>query len=143
MTKKFIISVLALGLVLWVIYEATHIDYMGDRNSIDFAGMTKERNRILFIAEREAFPYGRVQLTDSVKMELEMGDARGTTLITLDYKISGDTIIFKNDLGSLSEFIHTNKLLMSKTKLLFNVNDKGVYDTSVFMKILKNKLPTK
>lgn len=142
MTKRIPLFVLALGLVALLIYLGIPKYDMGDRRSFDFKALAKERNAILFIAEREANPYCKIQLKDDSKMDLEavFEKGHGTKIITGNYLLSGDTIIFNEDLGSINQYVRSSKFLISGNNLLGNKNKEGLYDTTSCLKIQKNKL---
>lgn len=132
MRKKIIAASIALVLVFSLIWRMTRVNYMTNPN--------KENKNILFVAERSASPYGRIEINDHDTMEIVTGNKSGTHLVKGKYIMSGDTIIFKESILGISDFIHTNKFLISGDKLLVNINDKGTYDTLSSLKISKNKL---
>ncbi|MBL7931719.1 MAG: hypothetical protein JNL60_07450 [Bacteroidia bacterium] len=132
MRKKIIAASIALVLVFSLIWRMTRVNYMTNPN--------KENKNILFVAERSASPYCRLEIKATGKMEIMTGNNSGTHLVSGNYILSGDTLIFKNDILGISDFIHTNKFLLDGDKLLININEKGAYDTISCLKIRKNKI---
>ena len=140
-----IILIVALGFVI-ILYSYIKIDFIGHKDPQVVAENLKRWDNMLLSAEyRRATDYYEVRLLDSVNIELNIGDNAGGVILTEKYKIVGDTILlimngYKMKDKAVNKYLENDKLIIKNDKLLFKVDNKGLFDTTTVMKIIFNKI---
>lgn len=131
-----LIGIIILGIIGISYYCILKIDFIGQKDPKIVEANLKRFNKTLLSAEyREGTNYCRVELLDSINIEINVGDKSGSTIINEEYRISNDTIIV---IGGIKHF--SNKFLIQKNKLLYKIDKNGSLDLNTAMTIKFNKL---
>lgn len=123
-----VISIIgALGLAYYGIMQ---IDFVGYKDPKVVAENMKRWEKMILSAEyRNGTDYCKVNLLDSVNIEVSVGDKFGGTFLYEKYKIEGDTIVVIGGIKHASKYLNSDKFLIKDSKLLFKLGNKGAYDT--------------
>ena len=131
-----LIGIIILGIIGISYYCILKIDFIGQKDPKIVEANLKRFNKTLLSAEyREGTNYCRVELLDSINIEINVGDKSGSTIINEEYRIYNDTIIV---IGGIKHF--SNKFLIQKNKLLYKIDKNGSLDSNTEMTIKFNKL---
>jgi hypothetical protein len=131
-----LIGIIILGIIGISYYCILKIDFIGQKDPKIVEANLKRFNKTLLSAEyREGTNYCRVELLDSINIEINVGDKSGSTIINEEYRIYNDTIIV---IGGIKHF--SNKFLIQKNKLLYKIDKNGSLDLNTVMTIKFNKL---
>lgn len=117
------------------------IGFIGKKDQKIAQESVKRMNNILLSAEyRIGADYCKVDILDSLNIEINVGDQAGGIVTYKNYKIFNDTIEVIGGLEQVWQYLNTNKFLIQHNKLLFKLNLDGSYDTTTTMKIKFNKI---
>ena len=140
--KALTIVVIAIAICFALLYYAfLHIDFVGHKDPKIVEENVRRWNNTLLSAEyRQGTDYCKVDLVDSTKMEINVGDKTGGTFVTANYKISGDTIINLDGIKHVTQYLNSDRFIIDTNKIFYKLDDTGVFDTSTAMTIRFNKL---
>lgn len=138
-TISLIVILIVFTLLLY--YGITHIDFIGNKDPERVKEYLRKDSMILLEAEfREGPNYFHINLTDNTKIEFNVGDEYGGTIVTKDYYISSDTIIIGNGIEELAKYLNTNKLLINGGRIYFHLKEDHQYDSLKAMLIIRNRI---
>jgi len=137
----FIIGVIIFGIGTVAYFGFLQIDFIGHKDPKSVEENLKRWNNTLLSADfRDGTDYCKVDLLDSTKIEINVGDKFGGTILNQEYKLSEDTIIVIGGIKHASEYLNSEKFLIQNNKLLFKINKAGSFDTATVMNIKFNKI---
>lgn len=140
---KILIIVITIigGLIVFTYYSFMQIDFIGQKDPEVVKANLERWDKMLFEAEyRDGTDYCKINLLDSVNIEINVGDAAGGTIMTKDYKLSGDTIIIIDGIKHADKYINSSKMIIQNERILYLKDSNGNFDTSQTMKVKFNKL---
>ncbi len=137
----FIVGVSICGILAIAWQSLVQIDFVGKKDPKIVEETLKRWNNILFSAEfREGLDYCMINLLDSTKIEISVGDESGGTFLNEEYEILEDTIVVIGGIKHASKYLKSNKFLIQDSKLLFKIDSTGNFDTTTVMTITLNKI---
>ena len=81
------------GLIGLIYYSFMQIDFIGHKDPKIVKSNLERWDKMLLKAEyRNGTDHCKINILDSVNIEINVGDAAGGTIMTEAYKLSGDTI---------------------------------------------------
>jgi hypothetical protein len=132
-----LIGIFIFGAIGILYYFFVNTDYIGEKDHKIVEANLKRWNTTLLSAEfKNGTDYCKVDLLDSINIEINVGDKKGGTIINEKYKISHDTIIVIGGVKHANKYLNSDKFLIQKNKLLFKVNTNGLFDTTIAMTII-------
>ncbi len=134
----FVLTAVLLG---YFYYSLTHIDFMGKREPEAVESSFKRLNGILLSAEyRKGTDYCKIDLLDSINIEINVGDSYGGSISNKEYKINKDTIEIIGGVTEVEKYNFSNRLLIHDDKIFYRLVDNNIYDTAVSMQIKTKKI---
>ena len=140
---KILIIVITIigGIVGFVYYSFTQIDFIGHKDPEVVKANLERWDKMLLEAEyRNGTDYCNIKILDSINIEINTGNAVGGTIITKDYKLSGDTIIIIDGIKHLENYINSTEMIINHDQIGYLKNINGEFDTTQTMKVKFNKL---
>ncbi|WP_027420344.1 hypothetical protein [Crocinitomix catalasitica] len=129
------------GIVGFVYYSFTQIDFIGHKDPEVVKANLERWDKMLLEAEyRNGTDYCNIKILDSINIEINTGNAVGGTIITKDYKLSGDTIIIIDGIKHLENYINSTEMIINHNQVVYLKNINGEFDTIQTMKVKFNKL---
>jgi hypothetical protein len=140
--KALTIVVIAIAICFALLYYAfLHIDFIGHKDpKIAAENVERWNNMLLSAAYRQETDYCKVDLIDSTKMEINVGDKTGGTFVTVDYTISGDTIINLDGIAHVTQYLNSDRFIIDSNRIFYRLDKIGKFDTTIAMTIHFNKL---
>ncbi|MCC6700761.1 MAG: hypothetical protein IT221_04510 [Fluviicola sp.] len=136
-----IVGVLIFGIFGIAYFAFLQIDFIGQKDPKIVKENLKRWNNTLLSAEyRNGSDFCKVDLLDSVTIEINVGDKTGSTILTEKYKLNHDTIIVIGGVKHASKYLNSNKFLIQENKLLFKLAPNGLFDTKTTMAIKFNEI---
>lgn len=122
-------------------YAFIQIDFFGQKDpKIIEENLNRWHNTLLSAEYRNGTDYCKVDLLDSVNIEINVGDKTGGTILTEEYKLLNDTIVVIEKIDFAKKYLNCYKFLIQNNKLLFKLNPYGSYDTITTMTIKFNRI---
>lgn len=140
---KILIIVITIigGLFGLAYYSFMQIDFIGYKDPEVVKANIERWDKMLLKAEyRNGTDYCEINLLDSSNIEINIGDASGGTILTEDYKLSGDTIIIIGGIKHANKYINSSEMVIQNNRILYLKDSKGNFDTTQTMKVKFNKL---
>jgi hypothetical protein len=129
------------GLIGLAYYSFMQIDFIGHKDPKVVKANLERWDKMLLEAEyRDGTNYCKINLLDSVNIEINVGDAAGGTIMTKVYKLSGDTIIIMGEIKHTDKYINSSEMIIQNDKILYLKDNIGYFDTIQTMKVKFNKL---
>ena len=98
-------------------------------------------NKTIFSAEySNGENYCKVDLLDTTKIEISVGNKLDATILNEEYKLVKDTIIVIGGIKQAGKYLNSNKFLLKGNKLLYKIDPAGCFDTTAFMTVKVNKM---
>jgi len=143
--KTVLIASISIGVILGILYFIyTQIDFIGHKDPKVVAENVKRWNNTLLSAEyRNGTNHCKVDLLDSVNIEIIAGNNSSYVILDKEYKLSGDTIIILGGVEDAEKFLSSERLLIRKNKLLYKIKSSGNFDTIQAMTIKFNTIKRK
>ncbi len=123
-----------------------NIDFVGkkDPRTVE-ENVIRENSKLLSAEFREDGDYCEITLLDKNKIQINAGEKNGKTDLILfeEYHLSGDTIIIdyeNNHDTEIAKYMNTNKLLIDKNEIYFQLDSNNVYNKSKTMKVRFNTI---
>lgn len=140
---KILIIVIAIcgGLIGLAYYGFKQIDFIGHKDPKVVKANLERWDKMLLKAEyRNGTDYCKINLLDSINIEINVGDAAGGIILTEDYKLSGDTIIIIEGIKYAEKYINSSEMVIQNDRILYLKDSAGNFDTTQTMKVKFNKL---
>lgn len=140
--KIFLISAIIIGGISGILYYTfTQIDFIGHKYPKVVAENVKRLDKTLLSAEyRNGKEYCIVNILDSVKIQIIVGDNASLMVLDKKYKSSGDTLFVVGGNKGADKYINSDQFLIHNNKLLYKTDSHGHFDTIHAMKIKFNKI---
>lgn len=140
--KTVLIAGISIGGILGILYYIyTQIDFIGHKDPKVVAENMRRLNNTLLSAEyRNGTDYCKIDLLDSVNIQINTGNNSSGVIVDKEYKLSGDTIIIVGGIEDAAKFLNSDKLLIRKNKLLYKIDAHGDFDTIQAMTIKFNTI---
>ena len=133
--------VLSVGLIGLAFYSFLQLDFIGSKDPKVVKANIERWDKMLLEAEyRNGTDYCKINLLDSVNIEINVGDAVGGVILTEKYYLSDDTIIIIDGIKHADKYINSSKMIIQNDRILYLIDDKGNFDTIQTMKVKFNKL---
>lgn len=140
---KILIILIAVicGLIGLAYFSFLQIDFIGQKDPEGVKANLERWDKMLLEAEyRNGTDFCNIKLLDSLNIEINVGDAAGGTIMTEDYKLSGDTIIIIHGIKHADKYINSSKMIIQNDRILYLIDNNGNFDTTQTMKVKFNKL---
>lgn len=135
-----IVSTVICILMAFAYFYFTNIDFVGNKNpKIIKENLNRNKNMILEASYRNGTDYCRINLLDSINIEINTGNKFGSVILNETYTSIGDTIIINGAIEDLKKYSIQNKLLIQKKKILFRLDSLGKYDSTISMNVIFKK----
>ena len=122
-------------------YSFMQIDFIGHKAPEVVEANLERWDKMLLKGEyRNGTDCCKINLLDSINIEINVGDAIGGTIMTEEYKLSGDTIIIIEGIKHVSKYINSSEMVIQNDRILYLKDSNGDFDTTQTMKVKLNKL---
>ena len=139
--KNLISGVLIIGILGIAYYAFMQIDFIGQKDPKIVEENLKRWNNTLLSAEyRNGTDFCKVEILDSINIEINVGNKYGQIILNQEYKMSNDTIVVIGGTKHASKYLNSDKFLIQKNNLLFNIDSRGNFDSVTKMTIKFNKI---
>jgi hypothetical protein len=142
-SSKILIIVITVigGLIGMAYYSFMQIDFIGHKDpEVVKANLERWNNMLLKAEYRNGTDYCKINILDSVSIEISVGDAAGGTIMTEEYKLSGDTINIIDGIKHADKYINSPEMVIQNDRILYLKDSDGNFDTTQTMKVKFNKL---
>lgn len=135
------VGVLICGTLGVAYYAFMQIDFIGQKDPKIVEENLKRWDNTLLSAEfSNGTDYCKVDLLDSVNIEINVGDNSSFIILNEEYYMLNDTIVVTGGIEHAKQYLNTNKFLIKDDKLLFKLDPYGSYDTTTTMTIKFNTI---
>jgi hypothetical protein len=129
------------GLIGLAYYSFMQIDFIGQKDPEVVKANLERWDKMLLEAEyRNGTDYCKINILDSISIEINVGDAAGGTILTEEYKLSGDTITIIDGIKHVDKYINSSEMVIQNDRILYLKGSDGNFDTTQTMKVKFNKL---
>jgi len=140
--KILLVVILTIGGLFGLAYYSfMQIDFIGHKDPEVVKANLERWDKMLLEAEfSDGTNYFKINLLDSVNIEIDAGDAAKSIFRTERYKISGDTIIIIGGIKHPDKYINASELVIQKDRVLYLKYPNGAFDTVQTLNLKFNKL---
>ncbi|HWZ23043.1 MAG TPA: hypothetical protein VNW06_10340 [Cytophagaceae bacterium] len=141
------VSIATAGFIVMLYYNLSKGDFVEKKKPPVVIEASKHRDNMLLSAEyKNGTDFCKIDLLDSVNIEIGVSDSSGHVALLQTYRMAGDTIFVLGKISNVGKYITSgdyivsNKLLIKGTKMLGLVKEGGGLDSIRTLDIKFNKL---
>jgi hypothetical protein len=141
------VSIAVAGFIVMLYYNLSKGDFVEKEKPPVVIEASKHRDNMLLSAEyKNGTDFCKIDLLDSINIEIGVSDSSGQVALLQTYRMAGDTIIVLGKISNVGKYITSgdyivsDKLLIKGPKMLGLVDRFGYLDSIRVLDIKFNKL---
>jgi hypothetical protein len=136
----FVVTALVCGTLALGYYSFLGIQFIEHNPQITLENEKHADSKIFSAEYKEGRDYFKVYLTDSVNIQIYIGDQKGDTVINERYRLVNDTIVVVGGIKIANKYFNSDKFIIKDKKVLYRLDNSRFFDTTYFMTVKVNRI---